>query len=473
METLGTSKSFRRSAAVLLSGLLIAVVASAALAQPGAAPAPAALPDWLEPQGLSIIELVGQVPDSILHGTILSFDDGEGIVVYESGTRNGSTVVINTTIYPRFSDPGAWADHKLTAFGCLGQTPRYDHMGSVVPQSYLRIRDSGGQDRTSEIQFMYISNMDTRQPSADSSSYTRYPIVDYGPGRTYPLPSMQPDGLTIPTNSGCRLEIPYHDYYPLTGVFTVDIDPAVHATVIGSQEAGFQSYIGVGDVGIFQPLMDQLLSSCGERHGRIQLYLPPQANYFLVQYPPMPGDPYTDRNSSRPYPNQARLSSGTYRLGENFDLSTDFTFSAAFPLDAVWQDADQSPTQFLPLLSSATKLAPPEYVLPSTLPFNECYTYGNCSNSVLQQICDAWMSLKVTYLAIYRPAEGTEHTPIKMAGPTWSLLTEVAEQPAAAGLDSTLATTTVYLPLISKAERCAAYPCGWFTGTGRMLGYEP
>jgi hypothetical protein len=470
METLGAPKSFRRLASLFLSGLLIAGVAVAALAQTGVPPA--ALPDWLEPRGLSIVELVGQVPDSTLQGTILSYDDGEGIVVYESGTRNGSTVVINTTIYPRFSDPGAWADHKMTAFGCLGQTPRYDHMGSVVPQSYLRIRDSGGQDRTDEIQFMYLGKMDTRLPSAGSGSYARYPVDDYGPGRTYPLPPMEPAGLTIPSNSGCRLEIPYHDYYPLTGVFTVEIDPVVQATVVSTQQAAFQSYIGTGNVGIFQPLMGQLLSYCGERHGRIQLSIPLQANYFLVQYPSMPGDPYTDINSGRPYPNQARLSGGTYRLGENSELSADLTFSAAFPLDAVWQDADQSPTEFLRLLSSATKLAPPEYVLPAGLPFNDCYTYGNCSSSVLQEICDTWMSLDVVFLAIDRPDDGTDHTPIKLAGPAWSPLTGVVEQPAAE-LDSALAATTIYLPVVARAERCAAYPCGWFDGSGRMLGYEP
>jgi hypothetical protein len=45
--------------------------------------------------------MAGQVPDHNLQGTILSYGDFDGIVVYESGSRQGNQVVVTTTIYPR------------------------------------------------------------------------------------------------------------------------------------------------------------------------------------------------------------------------------------------------------------------------------------------------------------------------------------------------------------------------------------
>jgi hypothetical protein len=445
-------------------------------------------PSWLEPRGLSVVELVGLVPDQYLQGTILSYDTGEGIVVYDSGSRTGSTVVINTTIYPRFSTPSWAPNQKLTTFGCLGQEPHYDHMGSVVPASMLRVYTTGGGEVTSGIYFMQISRVDKLQPSANSSSFFRYPTDQYGP----PLPPLPPQGRSIPANSGCRLYIGGADYPVLKGVFTLQVEPSVQATVLGTQQETFNSYIGPGSIGIFGPLMQQLLATYGSRAPSVHLNIPDGANFFLLRFPPMPGDPYTDSGTNPPYLNAARQSAGTYRLRQPAHaLSADLTFSAAFPVRRAWQDADQaSGSYYLPVITSPSELETPEYILPAGIPYNNCFTQGNCSGTVLDQIYRQQMTLQVTYLSITRPAIGGEWIPLKMAGPGWSA-SAAGTDPAAsdpalqmaspeAPLPRTLSGPLdhyVFLPLVSSAipeeTPPPGCPCGWFDSGGRMLGFSP
>ena len=468
---------------IVIPTTMITLIISQASAETG----PTAFPDWLEPRGLSVIELVGQVPETYLQGMIISYDDGEGIAVYESGTRVGNTVMVTTTLYPRFSTPDWATSNKLTSFGCLGQPPRYDHMGSVVPTSTLRVYDTNGTDRTSEIKYMYITDMNTQKPSSNSGQYSRYPEDVYGTWGGTPLPPMELEGLTIPTNSGCRIEIPGVDYYPLTGVFTLNLDSSAQVSVLGSQEDTFHSYIGPGDVGIFQPLMNQLRNKYPDRHERIPLSIPTGADYFLVKFPPMPGDAYTDQSGD--YQNNAsRPSAGTYRLSSDQvggGLSADLTFSAAFPLYAVWRDADYVPgDSFLPSMETPTKLAPPEYVLPAGISYNNCFTQGNCSNSVLEEIYNQAMTLEIIYLSVTKPT-GLQRVPLQMAGPGWSAsalgipqaVTSPSERPITVADTSIHASDTityyVYLPFVSKAEDRTGCPCGWFDGLGRMLDYTP
>jgi hypothetical protein len=225
----------------------------------------ASMPGWLEPRGLSVVELVGEVPEEYLQGTILSYGDGTGIVVYEAGSRVENTVVLTTTIYPRVYEPFWAPNNLLTAFNCLGQKPYYDHMGSVVPASMLRVWDSDGNEVTQDIGYMYITKLGTDQPIANSSAYARYPVDEYGAQQEFPVPLL-PDGLAIPANGGCRIDIPGVDYYPLTGVFTFALDLPVRASVVGTQQATFQTYIGTGSMGIFEPLMSQLRSTYPSRH---------------------------------------------------------------------------------------------------------------------------------------------------------------------------------------------------------------
>ena len=480
---------------ILLALIVLLASLGAVVAQDGtAAPSPkapanmdaTAMPAWLEPRGLSIVELVGQVPEQYLQDTILSYGPGKGIVVYESGSRSGNTVQVTTTIYPRRK---IVADTDLTIFGCLGQVPHRDHPGSVVPASTLRVYNRFGAEVTSEIDFMAITRMGTRQPSADSSQTYRYPEDLYGPGLDYDLP-LGPDGLAIPSNGGCRIRIRGANYYPMTGVFTVEVDPSVQAQVVGSQQATFKSYIGVGNVGIFTKLMGQMSARYGERNWRIPLNVPDGANLFLLKFPPMPGDAYTDQNSGPPYLNASRPTGGTYRLAKNItDLSTDMTFSAAFPVKRFWQDADQAPgSRFLPVFANPDQLEAPEYVLPAGIAYNNCFIAGNCSPSVLEQIYNTEMNLEIVYLSVTKPRIGGQWVPVKMAGPQWSpsattslplgwIPREQPHQNANTMPDlSSVPTDThrVFLPWVSVTEaEPTGCPCGWFDSLGRMLGFSP
>ena len=439
-----------------------------------------AMPDWLEPRGISVLELVGQVPESYLQGTILSYGDGDGIAVYQSGVRDGNAVTVTATLYPRVTIPPWSNGAPLSSFGCLGQTPHFDHPGTMVPKSILRVYDASGADVTAQIYSMYLAHMDTRLPSGGPFQPLRYPQDHYSPvAGDLPLPLTQ-EGLIIPANSGCRVNILGHDYRVLTGVFTMEFEPTVRASVVGTQEATFQSYIGVGSVGIFTDLMNQLRSTYGDRHERIPLSVPAGADFFLLKFPPMPGDPYTDKEA--PFRNADRPSAGTYRLSKNVsELSTDLVFSAAFPLHLAWRDADQSgSSEFLPVMWEPTDLAPPEYVIPAGVPYDPCFTTGNCSSSVLRQIYSAQMNLQIIYLQVNRMSADKQWVPLKMAGPSW-YPAAAAPTPADDALNQPMplmatlvgsSTHQIFLPYIIKDIANPAPSgclCGYFDTTGRML----
>ncbi len=469
---------------------MIAILVTASMTAASATAETTEMPAWLEPRGLSVIELVGVLPEASLQGTIISYGDGSGIVVYESGTRNGNALVVTTKIYPRFYRRSWAPNNALTIFGCLGQIPYFDHMGSVVPASTLRVYNSSGREVTSEITGMSITRMGTRQPLANTTQYVRYPKVEYGPQKPNPLP-IGPKGLNIPANSGCQILLPGANYYPLTGEFTLTLEPSIEATVLKTQQATFQTYIGVGNLGIFQPLMNQMRSKYPDRDTRITLSIHEQANYLLVKFPPMAGDAYADSGESS-YLNADRLSGGTYRLAKNIvDLSTNLIFSAGFPARVAWQDAGQAPgSVFLPVMRGPSQLAAPEYVLPDNIAYNACFTQGNCGPSVLQQIHNAQMTLRILYLSVTKPVSGGQWVPLKMAGPSWSPSIQdpapsapESRDPVAGSVDTVLSvvgattdTHTAYLPLIlftPSEEEPTGCPCGWFDNSGRMLGFWP
>jgi hypothetical protein len=446
-----------------------------------------ATPNWLEPRALSIVELVGQVPETHLQGAIISSDDGTGIVVYESGTRVGNRVTLKAKIYPRLVRQPTDPNNRFTSFGCLGQMPHYDHMSSTIPASTLRVYDKDGVEVTSEVRNLFVTRMGTRQPFTGSNEPKRYPIDVYGwGGQTLPLSA---EGLRIPANNGCRVWIARTDLYPLTGVFTVTLNPSAQIQVLGTQRGTFQSYIGPGNIGVFRPLMSQLSGVYGWRDGRIPLSVPAGANYFLVNFPAMPGDPYTDSHGAPPYINADRPLGGTYRLSHGLDLSADLTFSAAFPLDVAWRDADRAPgSQYLPLTGEPLDLATPEYILPTGIAYNDCFVQGNCPAKILQQIHDAQMSLEIIYLKVVGPTSGGQWIPLRMAGPAWSpsSATSAGGQQDSSGLQSATlkpahdlhqAKFSSYLPLIAggiqgrqEPDNC---PCGWFDAQGRMLDLVP
>ncbi len=438
------------------------------------------MPTWLEPRALSVVELVGQVPEAYLQGTIIS--SGNGIMVYESGTRVGNQVTVRTKLYPRLERHPINPNDRITSFGCLGQTPIFDHMASTVPVSTLRIYDKTGMEITSEVRSLFVTRMGTRQPNANSREPHRYPIDLYEQwGQPLPLGA---EGLQIPANSGCRIWIERTDLYPLTGVFTLTLNPSAQVSVVGTQQETFQSYIGPGNIGVFQPLMSQMSDSYGWRHGRVPLSVPAEANYFLVRFPAMPGDPYTDSFGAPPYVNANRPSAGTYRLSCGTDLSADLTFSAAFPLGIAWRDADRAPgSKYLPLTETPCELATPEYILPAVVAYDNCFVHGNCSASLLQQIYDAQMSLEIIYLKIVGPARGGQWVSLRLAGPAWSpSAASGAHEPQdpssqqSATPDALQARHFSYLPFVAGErgkQEPVACPCGWFDVQGRMLDLVP
>jgi hypothetical protein len=438
---------------------------------------PTAVPDWLEPRGLSVIELVGQVPDQYLQGSILSYGDFDGIVVYESGSREGSQVVVTASIYPRV-ETSTWAPNNLiTEFGCLGQSPMRDHMGSVVPASTLRVYDASGAEVTQQIDRMFITRMGLLQPLKSSLESFRYPEDSYGPNQQYPLP-LGREGLFIPPNAGCWIKIPGANYYPLTGVFTLEFKPSVAVQIQGSQRSTFQSYIGPGNVGIFTPLMNQMVAKYGGRHGRIPLSIPPNTTHFLLRFPPTPGDAYTDTHRPPPYLNADRLSAGTYRLSKDTStLGADLTTSAAFPVEVAWRDADQaSGTAFLPVIWEPTHLAPLEYVLPAGIAYNKCFATGGCPDNLLQQIYDTVMTLEIIYLTIVGPETDGDWVALHMAGPAWTPssvpLTGAPEASIRSTSDIT-PTHRTFVPMVMQSQGPRGDIGGWFDPLGRMLGFSP
>jgi hypothetical protein len=208
---------------------------------------------------------------------------------------------------------------------------------------------------------------------------------------------MEADGRHIPANLG-GVVVLEGDHPILTGVFAVRPANRPQVTYVSQQQATFQSYIGVGSVGAFQPLMQQLRRRYRDRHPRIPLNIPPGANYILFVYPPMPFDVYdaTGNNLQRPI-------GGTVRLAPDEGmLSQDLMHSGAFPLQAAWQDADQSAGPYLSALPPIDRTTPPEYVVPAGIPYDPCFLRGDCSDTILRQIYESTMSMRIVYLRVER-----------------------------------------------------------------------
>jgi hypothetical protein len=202
-----------------------------------------------------------------------------------------------------------------------------------------------------------------------------------------------------------------------------------------------------------------------------------------VRFPTTPADPYADPVGGLPYLNAERPTGGTYRLArDTVELSADLSFSAAFPLKVAWQDSDQIPKRmFLAVIDAPNQLAPPEYVLPTGIRYDDCYTQGNCPDQILQQIYESRMTLEIFYLSVTRVAKEGGWVPLKIAGKTWSTSAEYSATTnrgeATAGFTVEQGTPwTMYLPLVIREVNGVlpdGCPCGWFDSLGRMLDYAP
>jgi hypothetical protein len=296
-------------------------------------------------------------------------------------------------------------------------------------------------------------------PLAGAAQPWRYPTITLSS-----LPQ-EADGRRIPANYSGHLNLP-GDYRELTAVFTVRPQGRPQVTHLGTQEATFQSYIGPGGVGAFQPLMEQLLRRYPWRHPRIRLNIPAGANYILFTYPPMPFDVYdgTRNNLDRPIAGSVRLAP------DEGMLSQDLTHGGAFPLKVAWQDADQvMPGPYLSLLPPIDRITPPEFVVPAGIAYDPCFLAGNCSQGVLEGIYNATMTLRIIYLKVEPRMAGLQTIPLRVADDTWQPpALSVGERPFLS------LSARLFLPLGLSGPRTTERPAGLFDPiSGRMVGYLP
>jgi hypothetical protein len=423
-------------------------------------------PPWVEPHSLNITNLVGQVPDSLLQGVIISYYPWDGIVQFESSSVYGNTMVITTTIHGRLHSWG-------TTLGCLGQVPRSDEMGSAAPLSHLKVYTPDGSNVTSQITGGNYWPATLTQPLAGTATWQ---------GRYDDLPltiSQSSQGLELPANVGCDLHMS-GSYTELIGVFTLQRPELVEGqrpaavpvvTVIGTQSATYQSYIGLGEVGRFQPLMDQLRELYPERHTYINMPIPPGANYIFAAYQPMPGD-YGGEPYDASDPNRSLPSGGTTRL-RALTLSEDLTNFGAFPLKVAWQDADltSSSATYLPVLRDPSKFTAPEFVIPPGVAYDDCFISGTCSEDVLARIYNTSAPITLVYLSVSAPTSSYELIPLKFAGPYWTPGVDGVASSARMAKSGSIGTYTVYLPALFKSPDLSQCPCGYFNAEGQMIGY--
>lgn len=427
----------------------------------------AAAPAWLEPRGLNVVDLVGLVPEAHLQNAIIGYE--MGIIQYVSGQRNGNTVTIRTQVYPYVFDNGV-----RTLLNCLGQAGYFDHWGTVVPASEVRIY-AGNQDVTNKVNFVQIWTAGQGHPvrNAAASPPFRYPENGVAP-------SFANGALQLPANSGCRIFLA-GSYTSLIIDFTFQTNSPIQVTHLGSQTFNFRSYIGPGGAGRLDSLRNQMQARWpGIRHDKFTLQVPAGADYALVTFPPTPVTVYPSGDANT---NFGQPSGGTYRLSRpvNNVLSIDHTYAMGLPIRGQWQDADQAPgTPYLPYFSDANILASPEYFLPPGVPYDPCMTNGGCSSTVLDQVYNATAPMTIHYYKVERTQAGLTRIPLQQVGPAWA---PGAQRLAAAKMPAPAigSEEKIFLPFVSsyvppappEPDDPTGCPCGWFDDLGRMFDFIP
>lgn len=437
------------------------------------APTAISASDWLEPRGLTVIDLVGQVPEEHLKDAVIVYSGGNGILRYQTGTRTGNVVEIKVSITPRYFASG---QDTYTRVNCLGQPAANDQWPTTVPDSTMRLF-ADERDITNRIESMSTIPAGQVLPTNNANGFYRYPEPPAAPV------SLENGVLPIPANMGCTIITP-GKLSNLTATFTFASPPAIKVTHLGSETFSAHSYIGVGNAGALDKLNAQMLSRFGERHDKFEITPPEESEFAFVHFPPTEVDPYAGNDPI----NRPLQGGGTYRFERaNGGLSVDHVASAGLPLFGQWQDSDQSGnSKYLNYFTDSAKLASVEYFLPPGIAYDPCMTNGSCSNDLLDQINEATYNMTIYYYKVERTiAEGLDRIPLKMVGKGWSAANPLAAlatmssgkrltHPAAAEEDS-----LVYLPLITFAEPpkpippddSSGCPCGWFDANGRMVDF--
>mgnify|MGYP001052246396 CR=1 FL=1 len=444
---------------------------------------------WLEPRGLNIVDLVGRVPDEHLAGAIISYTPGYGILTYASGSRIGNTVTLTATVFPRHFKTSGWSG---SLFGCLGQPARIDQWGSVAPAMTARLYH-GGEDVTSQVDlFSYVPagrTQPVRNPR-QSETQNRYRYWHEGEWSRLRTSFTSDGALSLPANMGCELITSFRDYERLTAVFTAEAKREISVEVLGTEALTFRSYVGAGYTGLMSNLMSQLGARYGSRHQKLQLDIPPGADYFLLNFPTQPVDAYTQFPENR-YDNVDRPTGGTYRIA-GAALSVDHVNSMGLPLYGHWRDSSTCDGAYLPHFQEPSRLAAPEVIVPHGIPYDPCMVSGTCPDSLLEEIWETRMTMTVVYLRVERIAGGMDQISLKMVGPTWHVSSETGTSPSL--LDGVSCRTAaepeenavqtdplpyrVYVPTTPwyywrtvPPDVPGDEPQGWFAEDGRMLDF--
>jgi hypothetical protein len=442
--------------------------------------------NWLEPRGLNIVDLVGWVPDSDLSGAIIQNTPGFGILRYRSGQRVGNTVTITATAYPRFYVDSGW---NGSLFGCLGQAARIDELGTVAPAAKLRVYTPDGQEITRQVDGFHYVAAGLSKPIRNPRESEQANLYRYWESGQQSSTFSADAALLLPANMGCELFISYKDYRELTLVFTVEVVPVVSVKVVGRESFQFPMYVGPGFVGPFDALRNQLSRSCSRTSQTAAILTPPpDADYFLFNYPPIPIDPYSNFPSN-PLGNVDRPSGATYRLDTLGGLTSDYVISPGLPLYGHWIDMDLAPSShYLPYSRTDSGVAELEAIVPAGVSYDSCMVSGTCSAAKLQQICAASTPVHMIYMQVTRIQSGLSRIPVQMAGPQWNAAAAALAEPVPAPVSASTVVPEatgyrykVFLPLASLSpiepdDPTGCSPsggCGWFTADGRMVDYLP
>jgi hypothetical protein len=426
--------------------------------------------DWLEPHGISIIDLVGQVPEAVLRDAILVYSNN-GMVQYQSGQRSGNTVTITVKLTPRYEQSGSTLN---TLVNCLGQPGLTDTWPVVAPPMTMRVFENGNAI-TSEAWLWRFAPGGRIHPSNRPTAGFRYPE-----GATDPVQFADDGSLSLPATRGCAIVF-RGQRSNLTATFTIPTPRYIQVEVLGSATFTFHSYVGPGGAGELEALRRQMEDRYANRHDKFTLTPPDGTEFVFVTYPPTPVHAYVGAPVEL---NMVQPASGSYRLarGGGAHLSVDHVAAYGLPLRYQTRDADQaSSAEYLPVFSDAVMLASPEYFVPAGISYNPCMRGGGCPASLLEQIYNSEMTMTIHYLRIGRIANGLDRIPIKQTGPRWSpslLANAVVPSTATAQRQE---DDALFLPVITAVEAPppvlpddpTGCPCGWFDSHGRMLDYVP
>ena len=442
--------------------------------------------EWVEPKGINIVDLGGQVPEETLKDAILVVS-GVGIVQYQSGVRTGDTVTVTVKINPRYDEYNTGTEVlRFAMFSCLGQPANFDQWPSIMPAAKMRVFDSGVAIMH-QVMRMQLYPAGFQQPNRSPNSNERYNKV-----MVDPLNRDVSGNILIPANAGCEFITPGY-LRNMTATFVFEQPSLIQVQPVGSQSFTYRTYIGIGAAGQLESLRNQMMVRYGERHDKIDLTPPADADFIIVNYPPASAAAGAWGNLGL---NLRNPTGGTYRLG-NADigaagLSVDHWNTMGLALRGQWHDTGATPTSpYLAFFDNPYFLSGPEVFIPDSIPYDSCMTNGGCSPALLQAIYDATMQMTITYLKVEQSActaESYTYRPLRMAGPAWtpdSLTTAASTTHRFPIWDGPLFPDDgldkfIYLPMIARPpDTCtpvtppplADCPCGVFAADGRMVDF--